>query len=59
MWDSEAQRDAFVTGLKAGLGGLPVPAELVPAQVLGRPGALLRVGEGIGVEVAVSEGRPG
>ncbi len=59
VWDSEAQRDAFVTGLQAGLGGLPVSAELVPAQVLGRPGALLRVGEGIGVEVTVSQGRPG
>jgi len=59
VWDSEAQRDAFVTGLQAGLGGLPVPAQLVSAEVLGRPGAVLRVGAGRGVEVTVSEGRPG
>ena len=56
VWDSETERDAFVSGLQRGLGGLPAPATLVAVELLGRPGALLRVGLGEDVEVALSEG---
>jgi hypothetical protein len=58
VWDSEGQRDAFVSALQGGLGQLPLPATLVEADVLGRPGALLRIGLGEGVEVEISEGTP-
>ena len=56
VWDSERQRDSFVSALSGALGGLPNPATLLPMELLGRPGALLRVGVGMGVEVVVSEG---
>lgn len=59
VWDSEAQRDAFVEGLQTGLSNLPAPADLVAGEVLGRPGAILRIGTGRGVDVDVSEGRRG
>jgi hypothetical protein len=59
IWDSEPQRDAFVTGLQPGLSRLPEPADLVAGEVLGRPGAILRVGAGQGVDVQISEGRAG
>jgi len=58
VWDSEGERDAFVSALEGGLGHLPLPATLVAADVLGRPGALLRIGSGEGVEVRITEGPP-
>lgn len=58
VWDSEGQRDAFVSALQGGLGQLPLPATLVAADVLGRPGALLRIGLGESLEVEISEGTP-
>lgn len=56
VWDSEDQRDAFVAALGDGISGLPAEATLEAAQLLGRPGALLRVGIGVGSAVQVSEG---
>jgi hypothetical protein len=58
VWDSEAERDAFVSGLQPGLELLPAPATLTAAEILGRPGALLRVGLDESVAVTVTEGRP-
>ena len=58
VWDSQGQRDAFVSAFERGLGRLPLPATLVAADVLGRPGALLRVGSGEGMEVWITEGPP-
>jgi hypothetical protein len=58
VWDSEAERDAFVSGLQPGLELLPAPATLTAAEILGRPGALLRVGLDESVTVSVTEGRP-
>ncbi|MGW8265328.1 MAG: hypothetical protein ACWGSQ_03110 [Longimicrobiales bacterium] len=58
VWDSEDQRDAFVSALKGGLGHLPLPTTLVATDVVGRPGALLRAGVAQGVEVGIAEGPP-
>lgn len=57
VWDSEGQRDAFVTALLAGIEELPAPASLEAMTFLGRPGALLRVGLGRTVTVTVTEGQ--
>ena len=56
IWDSEVQRDAFVNGLSLGLHTPPAQATLVALEILGRPGALLRVGAGNGLEVEIVEG---
>lgn len=56
VWDSEEQRDVFVGALRGGLKDLPLPASLVATDVLGRPGALLRIGLGEGVELEIVEG---
>ncbi len=56
IWDSEVQRDAFVNGLSPGLHTPPAQATLVALEILGRPGALLRVGAGNGLEVEIVEG---
>jgi len=56
VWDSAEQRDGFVAALQEALVRLPAAATLVSTEVLGRPGALLRVGLGEGVGVSVSEG---
>jgi hypothetical protein len=56
IWDTQEQRNAFVGALQGALSQLPMPGTLEPAEFLGRPGALLRVGLGDGVPVQVSEG---
>lgn len=56
VWDSELQRDAFVSGLQEGLGRLPLPSTLRGEEVLGRPGAVLRVGLGQEVQIRIWEG---
>jgi hypothetical protein len=58
VWDSVEQRDAFVTGLDAGIGGLPLTATLATAEFFDRPGAILRVGVGDEVPFTVSERPP-
>ena len=56
VWDSEAERDRFVSGFQPALQGLPAPAELAGMEVLGRPGAILRVGLPMDLPVEVREG---
>jgi hypothetical protein len=51
VWDSRAQRDRFVEGFQPALGSLVRPSTLEDLDVLGRPGAVLRVG--VPQEVAV------
>ena len=58
VWDSAEERDAFVSGLQPGVRLLPAPATLTAAEILGRPGALLRVGLDESVAVTVTEGSP-
>ena len=57
VWDSGPRRDAFVSALAGRLSGLPLPATLVGEEILGRPGAVLRVGLGREVELEVLEGQ--
>jgi hypothetical protein len=56
VWDTQAQRDAFVVGLQGALGGLPLPSTLEAEELIGRPGAILRVGIGPSASVRVWEG---
>jgi len=44
VWDSEGERDRFVGGLQPALSGFPEGATLEALEVVGRPGAILRVG---------------
>jgi len=45
VWDDSAARDAFVEALAPALGGLPLPAVIRGSEILGRPAAILTVGE--------------
>jgi hypothetical protein len=56
VWDSEGERDRFVNGFQPALGGLREPATLEAMEVIGRPGAILRVGLPGDVSVQVREG---
>ena len=45
VWDSEAERDRFVSGFPTGPSGVfRLPPRWTRMEVLGRPGAILRVG---------------
>jgi hypothetical protein len=44
VWDSEAERDGFLTGFGPALTGFGAPSLLHAMDVQGRPGAVLRVG---------------
>ena len=59
VWDSESERDRFVEGFQPALGRLPAPANLEPVEVVGRFGAILRVGLPMDVGVQVREGSAG
>jgi len=59
VWDSEGERDRFVQGFQPVLGNLGAPATLEGVEVLGRPGAVLRVGVPGEVSVTVREGSAG
>jgi hypothetical protein len=56
VWDTQTQRDAFVAGLQGALGGLPLPSTLHGEELMGRPGAILRVGLSSEASVTVREG---
>jgi hypothetical protein len=56
VWDSEAERDRFVSGFRPAVEGFSTPATLSPMDVLGRPGAILRVGLPADFQVEVREG---
>jgi len=56
VWDSEDVRDRFVQGFQPALVAMGAPATLRPIQLLGRPGAILRVGIPDEVVVQVREG---
>ena len=55
VWDSEGERNRFVDGFQPALAGLRAPATLEAMEVVGRPGAILRVGLGSEVSVQVRE----
>ncbi len=55
VWDSEGERNRFVDGFQPALAGLRAPATLEAMEVVGRPGAILRVGLGGDVSVQVRE----
>jgi len=57
VWDSEGERNRFVDGFQPALAGLSAPATLEAMEVLGRPGAILRVGLPGDVSVQVREGK--
>ncbi|MFH1764694.1 MAG: DUF6782 family putative metallopeptidase [Gemmatimonadota bacterium] len=56
VWDSEEERDRFVNGFQPALARFQEPATLERMEVLGRPGAILRVGLSGEVSVQVREG---
>ncbi len=56
VWDSEDERNLFVDGFQPALSRLQEPATLEAMEVLGRPGAILRVGLSGEVLVQVREG---
>lgn len=55
VWDSEGERDRFVQGFQTALGGMESPATLEGMEVVGRPGAILRVGLPVGIQVVIRE----
>jgi len=55
VWDSAEERDRFVEGFRAAAAQLPTPGTLEGTEVLGRPGAILRVGIPGEVSVQVRE----
>ncbi len=55
VWDSEGERNRFVDGFQPALAGLRAPATLEAMEVVGRPGAILRVGLRGDVSVQVRE----
>jgi hypothetical protein len=59
VWDTPAQRNAFVEGLQGGLGALPLPSTLEGEAFMGRPGAILRVGFSPDAAVEVREAGTG
>ena len=59
VWDSEDERNLFVDGFQPALSRLQEPATLEAMEVLGRPGAILRVGLAGEVLVRVREGSAG
>jgi len=59
VWDSELERDRFVEGFQPALGQLLAPASLEAVEVVGRVGAILRVGLPMDVDIQVREGSAG
>jgi hypothetical protein len=59
VWDSGEERDRFVDGFRPVESRLSAPTSLAPLEVLGRPGAILRVGLPDEVGVEVHEGMGG
>jgi hypothetical protein len=57
VWDSEGERNRFVDGFQPALAALGAPATLEAMEVLGRPGAILRVGLPGDLSVQVREGK--
>ncbi len=55
VWDSEGERDRFVDGFQSVLPRLQAPATLDAMEILGRPGAILRVHLPMDVSVQVRE----
>ncbi len=55
VWDSESERDRFVSGFQPALAMLGAPAELNPMEVVGRPGAVLHVRVSADVQIEVTE----
>ncbi len=55
VWDSESERDRFVSGFQPALTMLGAPAELNPMEVVGRPGAVLHVRVSADVQIEVTE----
>jgi hypothetical protein len=55
VWDSVEERDRFLAGFRTAVEGFPAPATLVSSQVLGRPGAILRVSIPESVPIRVRE----
>jgi hypothetical protein len=56
VWDSEGERNRFVDGFQPALAQFREPATLEAMEVLGRPGAILRVALPGDVPVQVREG---
>jgi len=56
VWDSEGERNRFVDGFQPALAQLEEPATLEAMEVLGRPGAILRVALSADTPVQVREG---
>ena len=55
VWDSEGERDRFVDGFQTVLPRLQAPATLEAMEIMGRPGAILRVHLPMDVSVQVRE----
>ncbi len=55
VWDSPEERDRFVGGFRTAVEGFPSPATLAPSEVLGRPGAILRISVPESVVIQVLE----
>ncbi len=55
VWDSIDERDRFVEGFRSSAEGLPTPGTLERTEVLGRPGAVLKVGIPEEISVQISE----
>jgi hypothetical protein len=56
VWDDAGHRDAFVEAVRGGLDRLSRPSSLNEEELLGRPGAVLRVGVSPETPVRVWEG---
>jgi hypothetical protein len=56
VWDNDAARDRFFTGLSRKLGAFGAPATLELTSVGGRPGTALRIGrlDGVGITAALA-----
>jgi hypothetical protein len=58
VWDSPEERDRFLNGFRAAAEGFSSPASLGATEILGRPGAILRVSipQSVGVQVREKPG---
>ena len=55
VWDSDGERDRFVDGFQPVLPRLQAPATLEAMEIIGRPGAILRVHLPMDVSIQVQE----
>ena len=59
VWDSEEERDVFLSGFSPTVDGFASASALRPMDVYGRPGAILQVGLLGEIEVRLGEGTQG